>query len=141
MPAALSATDKKPYAEEAAKRKLQYEKELKAFLEAGGEKKKTKQILDVMPTKRRKKETTVAKGDDTTPSRKRKNHVNAHKDDKPTPSKERKKDANAPKAKVHGPDPDSEVPYRAVRAHWQLLCFDHASGYSSRLLCCRSISW
>ena len=99
---ALSATDKKPYAEEAAKRKLQYEKELKAFLEAGGEKKKTKQILDVTPTKRRKKETTVAKGDDTTPSRKRKYHVNARKDDEPTPSKERKKDANAPKRPAGG---------------------------------------
>ena len=99
---ALSATDKKPYAEEAAKRKLQYEKERKAFLEAGGEKKKTKQILDVTPTKRRKKETTVAKGDDTTPSRKRKYHVNARKDDEPTPSKERKKDANAPKRPAGG---------------------------------------
>ena len=99
---ALSATDKKPYAEEAAKRKLQYEKELKAFLEAGGEKKKTKQILDVTPTKRRKKETTAAKGDDTTPSRKRKYHVNARKDDEPTPSKERKKDANAPKRPAGG---------------------------------------
>ena len=82
---ALSATDKKPYAEEAAKRKLQYEKERKAFLEAGGGKKKTKQILDVTPTKRRKKETSAAKGDDTTPS-----------------WKERKKDANAPKRPAGG---------------------------------------
>ena len=77
---ALSATDKKPYAEEAAKRKLQYEKELKAFREF----KKTTQ------------------GDDTTPSRKRKYHVNARKDDEPTPSKERKKDANAPKRPAGG---------------------------------------
>ena len=53
-------------------------------------------------TKRRKKETTVAKGDDTTPSRKRKYHVNARKDDEPTPSKERKKDANAPKRPAGG---------------------------------------
>ena len=53
-------------------------------------------------TKRRKKETTAAKGDDTTPSRKRKYHVNARKDDEPTPSKERKKDANAPKRPAGG---------------------------------------
>ena len=53
---ALPPNEKKPFEDEAAKRKQQYEKDLKAFLDAGGEKKKRKSSKDEdgTPSKRRK---------------------------------------------------------------------------------------
>ena len=52
----LAAVEKKPFEDEAAKRKVQYEKELKAFLDAGGEKKKRRsKDDDATPAKKRKK--------------------------------------------------------------------------------------
>ena len=55
---ALPPNEKKPFEDEAAKRNQQYQKDLAAFLEAGGEKKKRKSSKDEdgTPSKRRKTE-------------------------------------------------------------------------------------
>ena len=59
---ALPPNEKKPFEDEAAKRKLQYEKDLKAFLDAGGEKKKRKsKDDDGTPSKRKKKDANAPK--------------------------------------------------------------------------------